>query len=89
MRRFSFVVGRKEGLHARPAAVITQEAERFQSRILIRCGSRKLNGKSLMGLLALKAACGETLEVCIEGPDEEKAEQGMRQILAAQLGEQA
>lgn len=87
MKRFAFVIRRAQGLHARPAAVITQRAEQYQSRILIRHGSRELNGKSLMGLLALKAACGETIEVTIEGPDEEAAAEGMRAVLEAQLGE--
>ena len=40
-----------------------------------------------MGLLALKAACGETIVVTIDGPDEEAAEEGMRKVLAQQLGE--
>ena len=87
MKTFSFVIRKKQGLHARPAAIITQEAERFSSRILIRHGSRELNGKSLRGLLALKAACGETIVVTIDGPDEEAAEEGMRKVLAQQLGE--
>jgi phosphotransferase system HPr (HPr) family protein len=87
VKTFSFVIRKKQGLHARPAAIITQEAERFSSRILIRHGSRELNGKSLMGLLALKAACGETIVVTIDGPDEEAAEEGMRKVLAQQLGE--
>jgi phosphocarrier protein len=89
MKTFEFVIRKKEGLHARPAANITQAAERYQSRITIRQGSRELNGKSLMGLLALKAACGDTLTVIIDGEDEEKAEEGMHDILEAQLGEHA
>ena len=51
-------VNNKQGLHARPAALFVQVANKFESRITIRHGKEEVNGKSIMGILMLGAEKG-------------------------------
>lgn len=73
------------GLHARPASVFVRTANKFESEVVVKKGSDKVNGKSIMGLLMLAANRGSTIEVEISGPD---AEQAMKELEAYLLNEQ-
>jgi phosphocarrier protein HPr len=86
---FEFQILSKLGMHARPAAKLTQALEHYDSTIMIGKGRTVLNGKSLMGMIALKAKTGDTLKISIEGPDEKEAEEGVRAALKDTLGEGA
>lgn len=66
-------VGLKSGLQARPAAQFVQEANRFASEIFIEKEGKKVNAKSIMGLMSLAAGNGEVLKLVAEGPDEDEA----------------
>jgi phosphocarrier protein HPr len=68
-----FVVGNKLGLHARPAALLVQTANSFQSEITIQKGKQKVNAKSIMGVLMLAAGSGSIVIICIIGLDARKA----------------
>lgn len=61
------------GLHARPAALFVQTANKFDSEIYIQKGSSKVNGKSIMCIMALGVASGENIEITVEGHDEQEA----------------
>jgi phosphocarrier protein len=61
------------GLHARAAARFVKVAGGFASRIRVSRGTRTVDGKSILGLLTLAAACGVRLTVTAEGPDEADA----------------
>ena len=63
------VVVNKKGLHARPAAVFVQLAEKFPVSVTICKGDEQVNGKSIMGLLMLGAQCGTVLDLIVEGDD--------------------
>ena len=67
------VIKRKTGLHARPAALFVQLANRFESTIEINKNGQKVNGKSIMGLLMLAAEEGVRLIITAEGNDAERA----------------
>ena len=61
------------GLHARPAALFVQLACKFNSKITIRKGSEKVNGKSIMGILMLAAGAQAKIVIEAEGDDAEAA----------------
>ena len=77
----------KLGLHARPSAKLTQSASRFQSEIWIAKGGRKVNGKSIMGVMMLAAAKGALLKIDAEGPDADQALEALRELIAGGFGE--
>ena len=66
-------VTNKLGLHARAAAKLVALASNFASEITIQKESRKINGKSIMGVMMLAASQGTVVNIEIEGEDEEKA----------------
>lgn len=63
----------RQGLHARPASLFVQMANKFRSKIVVRKGSEEVDGKSIMGLLMLALERGATIEICTDGPDAEEA----------------
>lgn len=65
------------GLQARPAALFVQEANRFQSDIFIERGDKKVNAKSIMGIMSLAVRPGSTIHLSAEGSDEEEAIQAL------------
>jgi len=72
----------KLGLHARASARLTQLAGQFKSNIwLIRSGKR-VNAKSIMGVMMLAAAKGATIAIEIEGPDEGEAMRALTELIA-------
>ena len=68
-----FTIQNKLGLHARPAALLVQTANRFQSEMTIQKGKQKVNGKSIMGVMMLAAGCGSVVTIRITGSDARKA----------------
>ncbi|MCT8140211.1 HPr family phosphocarrier protein [Anaerobacillus sp. CMMVII] len=67
------VVKRKAGLQARPAALFVQEANKFSSDIFIEKEGRKVNAKSIMGIMSLAVATGKEITIITEGKDETEA----------------
>ena len=71
----------RQGLHARPAALFVQVANRFKSAITVRRGRRQVDGKSIMGLLTLAASRGSIIEITAEGPDAPDAMRALEQMV--------
>ena len=69
----SIVVNRPQGLEARPIAELVQVASRYESRVYLKHGSKRVNDTSIMGMMSLEAPAGETVEVTVEGLDEQTA----------------
>jgi len=69
----TLTVNNKQGLHARPAAVFVQIANKFNSRITIRHEGEEVNGKSIMGILMLGAEKGTSIILEADGDDAEIA----------------
>ena len=59
-----------DGLRARSAAMFVAAASRFESQILVEVGNKKINAKSIMGVLALGVAEGDEILILANGPDE-------------------
>jgi phosphocarrier protein len=75
------------GLHARAAAKFVQCASGFESDIHVERNGRRINGKSIMGVMMLAAACGTRIRVEIEGPDEVAAADALEALIAERFGE--
>ena len=69
------------GLDGRPIALLVQEASQYSSRILIEIDNKKINTKSIMGMMSLKLSDGANLTVVAEGEDEEAAAKGIEKFL--------
>jgi catabolite repression HPr-like protein len=63
----------KTGLQARPAALFVQEANRFSADIFLEKDGKKVNAKSIMGLMSLAVGSGVVINIIADGEDEEKA----------------
>jgi phosphocarrier protein len=73
MMKRTIKVSNKLGLHARASAKLTQAASKFESAIWLTRNGRRVNAKSIMGVMMLAAGIGTTVELETEGPDEEAA----------------
>jgi phosphotransferase system HPr (HPr) family protein len=71
--RKKIIVRNKLGLHARPAALFVQSANKFDSRIIVERDNEKVNGKSIMGILTLGAEQGSSIIIEAEGKDAQLA----------------
>ena len=77
----------KLGLHARASAKLTQLASQFKSEVWISRNSRRVNAKSIMGVMMLAAGIGSTVELETNGPDEEAAMTAIEDLFAKRFGE--
>jgi len=82
-----FKISNKLGLHARPSAQLTQAASRFQSEVYLAREGRRVNAKSIMGVMMLAAGPGTTVSVEAEGPDEENAVSAIGALIESRFGE--
>jgi phosphocarrier protein HPr len=83
-----FTINNKLGLHARPSAQITQVASRFASDIHIARNGRRVNAKSIMGVMMLAAECGATVNLKADGADADGALDALAALIASRFGEQ-
>jgi len=77
----------KLGLHARASARLTHVAGRFEADVWLSRNGRRVNAKSIMGVMMLAAAQGSTLVVETEGPDEGQAMEAVTRLIAARFEE--
>lgn len=87
MTEASVILSNKLGLHARPSAKVSQLASSFKSDVWLARGSRKINAKSIMGVMMLAAPQGSSLSVSAEGVDEAQAVQALVDLFASGFGE--
>jgi phosphocarrier protein len=80
-------VTNKLGLHARASAKLTQLASRFQSSIWIEKNGRRVNAKSIMGVMMLAAGIGSTVELETDGADEQVAIDELEALFNDKFGE--
>lgn len=73
MPRRPVVVKLKTGLHARPAALFVQEANKFSSEVFVEKDEKKVNAKSIMGIMSLAISSGTEIYISAEGSDAEQA----------------
>ena len=81
------VIANKLGLHARASAKLTQVAGRFQASVWVGRNGRRVNAKSIMGVMMLAAGLGSTVELETDGPDEAEALATLEKLFADKFGE--
>ena len=77
----------KLGLHARASAKLTQLAGQHQCEVWLSRNGRRVNAKSIMGVMMLAAPKGSRITIETNGADEEEAMQGIAQLIADRFGE--
>ena len=77
------------GMHARAAAKFVHLATRFEARVKVARDRREMDGKSIMGILLLAAACGSTITISADGRDERDAVAALVELVGSGFGEDA
>lgn len=72
----------KTGLQARPAAMFVQEANRYVSDVFVQKDDKKVNAKSIMGVMSLAIGNGQEITISAEGKDAEEAVQSLVQFVS-------
>ena len=87
MPEVTLTIKNKVGLHARPAALFVQTANRFMSTITVKNGDVSANAKSILHVLTLGAGNGSIITVIAEGEDAEQALKALEELHASNFGE--
>ena len=87
MKTCDVVITNASGLHARPATFFIQKANCYKSTILVEKDDRKVNAKSLLGVLSLGIAKGMTVTLIADGQDEENALAGLAALIDSGFAE--
>lgn len=69
------------GLNARPAALFVQVSSRFNSRIWVKINSKKINAKSIMGIMSLGVVSDDEITIIAEGNDEKEAIDSLKRLV--------
>ena len=81
------VVNNQVGLHARPATFFIQKANEFKCSIWVELEDRRVNAKSLLGVLSLGIVKGTEISLIANGADEEEAEEALAALISSDFGE--
>jgi phosphocarrier protein HPr len=87
MQKRNVKIVNKLGLHARASAKLTQTASKFASAVWIARNGRRVNAKSIMGVMMLAAGLGSTVELETDGADEAEAMDAIEKLFADKFGE--
>ncbi|HUQ29842.1 MAG TPA: HPr family phosphocarrier protein [Usitatibacter sp.] len=87
MLKRTIKISNKLGLHARASAKLTQAASKFQSGVWLSRNGRRVNAKSIMGVMMLAAGLGSSVELETDGPDEEAALATIEALFNDKFGE--
>ncbi len=81
------VVNNQVGLHARPATFFIQKANEFKSSVWVEKDERRVNAKSLLGVLSLGIVKGTSINLIADGPDEEAAINALVELINSDFSE--
>lgn len=87
MIKSNIVISNKLGLHARASAKLTKLAGGFASEIHLSRSGRRVNAKSIMGVMMLAAGLGTEIEIEVDGADEANAMAALRALIESRFGE--
>jgi len=87
MIKTSIIISNKLGLHARASAKLTKLASSFQSDVFLSRNDRRVNAKSIMGVMMLAAGIGTVVELETTGPDEQAAIDAIAALINDKFGE--
>jgi phosphocarrier protein len=77
----------KLGLHARASAKLTQLAAKYKSEVWMTRNKRRVNAKSIMGVMMLAAGKGAMVSLEVEGPDEQECFDALSRLIQSKFGE--
>ncbi|MBL7170927.1 MAG: HPr family phosphocarrier protein [Candidatus Omnitrophica bacterium] len=83
-----FEIQNELGLHARPAALFVKTANGFKADIIVEKEGKKVNGKSIMGIMMLAAAKGSAIKIKARGKDADEAMGALQQLILSKFGEE-
>ncbi len=78
---FKITLKNKLGLHARPASIFVEEAKKYKSSIFIKKNGKKVDGKSILGVLSLGAEYGDEIEITCKGDDADVAVNMLKNLI--------
>jgi phosphocarrier protein len=87
MLKKKLTITNKLGLHARAASVFVKTANAFSSTINASNQEKESNGKNIMSMMLIQAACGSDIDICIEGEDEAEAMAAIEALVNDKFGE--
>lgn len=87
MLKASATISNKLGLHARASAKLTKLAGQYACEVWMSRGGRRINAKSIMGVMMLAAGLGSQVEIETDGPDEQEAMQALLALIDDKFGE--
>lgn len=85
MKKFDYTIKDEVGIHARPAGLLVKEAKKYGSKVTVAKAGKSAEATKLMALMGLGVKCGETVEISVEGDDEDAAYEGMKAFFEANL----
>ena len=85
MKTFDYTIKDELGIHARPAGVLVKEAKKYQSAMTITKDGKSAAATKLMAIMSLGVKCGNTVQVSVEGEDEDTAAEAMKAFFEANL----
>jgi len=85
MKSFSYTIKNAVGIHARPAGLLVKEAKKYRSRIVLTINGKSAEAAKLMAVMGLGAKCGQSVEVEIDGEDEDAAMEGIKAFFEQNL----
>ncbi len=87
MQQQDSLIINKLGLHARASAKLTQLASSFKCEVMLSRNNRRVNAKSIMGVMMLAAAKGTTINIETNGADEVAAMEALQALISGHFGE--
>lgn len=87
MIKTNITISNKLGLHARASAKLTKLAGSFPCEVWLTKGERRVNAKSIMGVMMLAAGLGSEVEIEVTGDDEQAAMEALRALIDGKFGE--
>lgn len=85
MQKFSYTIKDEVGIHARPAGELAKEAKKYKSKITISKDGKPIEVTKIMAVMGLGVKCGQTVEVCVEGEDEDTAYEAVKTFFESNL----
>lgn len=87
MIKSNIAISNKLGLHARASAKLTKLAGGFASEVHLSRNGRRVNAKSIMGVMMLAAGMGSEIEIEVDGSDEQSAMDALKALIEGKFGE--
>lgn len=85
MKAFNYTIKDAIGIHARPAGLLAKEAKKYSSKVVLKTEAKSAEATKLMAVMSLGVKCGQTIEVTVEGADEDTAFEGIRAFFEQNL----